>query len=90
LYYKGKELNRGLQLKLYDSKDNATSYLYIITFLHLLHIIATLLYMLAFTRRTYANEFSAENTIGMRATSIFWHYLGGLWLILFLFLLFIH
>jgi cytochrome c oxidase subunit 3 len=90
LYYKGKELNRGLQLKLYDSKDNATSYLYIITFLHLLHIIGTLLYMFAFTRRTYANEFSAENTIGMRATSIFWHYLGGLWLILFLFLLFIH
>jgi cytochrome c oxidase subunit III len=90
LFYKDKPLSRGLQLKLYDSKDNATSYLYILTFLHLLHILATLLYMFAFTKRTYANEFSESNTLGMRATAIFWHYLGVLWLYLLLFLLYIH
>lgn len=90
LFYKGKKLSRGLQLKLYDSKDNATSYLYILTFLHLLHILATLLFMFAFTKRTYANEFSESNTLGMRATAIFWHYLGVLWLYLLLFLLFVH
>ncbi len=90
LFYKDKPLSRGLQLKLYDSKDNATSYLYILTFLHLLHILATLLYMFAFTKRTYANEFSESNTLGMRATAIFWHYLGALWLYLLLFLLYIH
>jgi cytochrome c oxidase subunit 3 len=90
LFVDGKPLSRGLQLKLYDSKDNATAYLYIITFLHLLHILATLIYMIAFTKRVYANEFSQANTLGMRATAIFWHYLGALWLILLLFLLFIH
>lgn len=90
LFIEGKPLNRGLQLKLYDSKDNATAYLYIITFLHLLHILATLLYMFAFTKRTYSNEFSISNTLGMRATAIFWHYLGALWLILFVFLILVH
>lgn len=90
LFYKNKPLSRGLQLKLYDSKDNATAYLYIMTFLHLLHILATLLFMIAFTKRTYSNEFSDSNTLGMRATAIFWHYLGALWLSLLLFLLFIH
>jgi cytochrome c oxidase subunit 3 len=90
LFYKNKPLSRGLQLKLYDSKDNATSYLYILTFLHLLHILATLFYMFAFTKRTYANEFSESNTLGMRATAIFWHFLGVLWLYLLLFLLFVH
>lgn len=90
LFYEGKPLNRGLQLKLYDSKDNATAYLYIITFLHLLHILATLLYMFSFTKRTFANEFSQSNTLGMRATAIFWHYLGALWLILLFFLLLVH
>lgn len=90
LFMDGKPLSRGLQLKLYDSKDNATAYLYIITFLHLLHILATLIYMFSFTKRIYANEFSQANTLGMRATAIFWHYLGALWLILLLFLLFIH
>jgi len=90
LFYKNKPLSRGLQLKLYDSKDNATSYLYILTFLHLLHILATLFYMIAFTKRTYGNEFSESNTLGMRATAIFWHFLGALWLYLLLFLLFVH
>jgi cytochrome c oxidase subunit 3 len=90
LFYKDKPLSRGLQLKLYDSKDNATSYLYILTFLHLLHILATLLYMFSFTKRTYGDEFSESNTLGMRATAIFWHYLGALWLYLLLFLLYIH
>jgi cytochrome c oxidase subunit 3 len=90
LFYEGKPLSRGLQLKLYDSKDNATAFLYVITILHLLHIIATLLYLFSFTKRTYSNEFSESNTLGMRATAIFWHYLGALWLILLLFLLFIH
>ncbi len=90
LIYDGKPLNRGLQLKLYDSKDNASAYLYMITFLHLLHILATLLYMVFFTKRTYANEFSSSNTLGMRATAIFWHYLGALWLILFSFLILVH
>jgi len=90
LFYKNKPLSRGLQLKLYDSKDNATAYLYILTILHLLHILATILYMMSFTRRTYMGEFSSSNTLGMRATAIFWHYLGALWLYLLLFLLFIH
>jgi cytochrome c oxidase subunit 3 len=90
LFINNKELPRGLQLKLYDSKDNATSYLYIITFLHLLHILVTLLYMFAFTRRTFAKEFSSSNTLVMRVTAIFWHFLGILWISLLLFLIFVH
>lgn len=90
LFLNNKELPRGLQLKLYDSKDNATSYLYIITFLHLLHILVTLIYMFAFTRRAYAEEFSSSNTLGMRVTAIFWHFLGALWISLLIFLISVH
>jgi len=90
LFYKGKPLSKPLQLKLLSSKDNATSYLYIITFLHLLHVIGMIFYMIFFSRRTLLNEFTPENTIGMRATAIFWHFLGALWVYLLLFLLFIH
>ena len=90
LYYQGKRLSKGLELKLIDSRDNATSYLYIMTILHLLHVIFMIIYMILFTRRTFNNEFNSENTLGMRATAIFWHFLGALWLYLLLFLLFIH
>lgn len=90
LYYKGKLLSKPLQLKLNATKDNATSYLYIITFLHLLHVLGMIIFMLFFTKRILTNEFNAENTIGMRVTATFWHYLGALWVFLLLFLLFIH
>jgi cytochrome c oxidase subunit III len=90
LFYQGKRLSKGLELKLIDSRDNATSYLYIITVLHLLHILFMVGYMILFTKRTFSGEFSATNTLGMRATAIFWHFLGALWIYLLLFLLFIH
>jgi cytochrome c oxidase subunit III len=90
LYYKGAPLNRGLEVKLIDSRDNATAYLYIITALHLAHVVFMIFYLFLFTRRVFNDEFSPQNTLGMRATAIFWHFLGALWLYLLLFLLFIH
>jgi cytochrome c oxidase subunit 3 len=90
MYYKGKPLTKPLELKLFSTKDNATSYLYIITFLHLLHVIGMLIYMLFFTKRTLQNEFSANNTAAMSSAALFWHFLGALWIYLLLFLLFIH
>jgi cytochrome c oxidase subunit III len=90
LFYQGKRLKKGLELKLIDSRDNATAYLYIITILHLVHILFMVGYMISFTKRTFSGQFSAQNTLGMRATAIFWHFLGALWIYLLLFLLFIH
>lgn len=90
LYDQGKRISAPLEIKLIDSRDNATSYLFIISALHLAHVLIMLLYMILFTRRTFRGEFNAENTLGMRATAIFWHFLGALWLYLLLFLLFIH
>lgn len=90
LFHQGKRLKKGLELKLIDSRDNATSYLYIMTVLHLLHIVFMVIYMILFTRRMFQDEFNSSNTLGMRATAIFWHFLGALWLYLLLFLLFIH
>ncbi len=90
LYYQGKRLPKGLELKLIDSRNNAISYLYMMTALHLMHIVFMVIYMILFTRRMFQNEFDSSNTLGMRATAIFWHFLGALWLYLLLFLLFIH
>jgi cytochrome c oxidase subunit 3 len=90
LFYQGKRLPVPLEIKLIDSRDNATAYLFIISALHLLHILFMIFYMISFTTRTFRGEFNSENTLGMRATAIFWHFLGALWLYLLLFLLFIH
>ena len=104
VYYKGKELeyeNREwkhngqrlddyLQTKPLESPDTASSYLWLITFLHLLHIIGTLFYMLKMVKLTLSNRFINNNTLSLKTGAIFWNFLGLLWLYLLLFLLFIH
>lgn len=104
IYYKGKELqykNRELQLdgtklsnylqiKSMESADTASSYLFIITFLHLLHIVVALIYLSKLVIRSFSGRINSENHIALRMGAIFWHFLGLLWLYLLLFLLFIH
>jgi cytochrome c oxidase subunit III len=90
IYYKGKKLDNLMQMRINDSADTATSYLYVITFLHLLHIIGTLLYMLRMSIRSFTANLEEHNYLSIRTGAIFWHFLGVLWLYLLLFLLFIH
>lgn len=90
LQMNGKKLSKYLQIKAMEASDTGTSYLYIITFLHLLHITVTLFYMLKMTISSFSGRFSAEENLSLRVGAIFWHFLGLLWIYLLLFLLFIH
>jgi cytochrome c oxidase subunit 3 len=104
IYYKGKELqyknrdlqmngqklSKFLQIKAMETADSATSYLYLITVLHLLHILVTLIYMSKLTIRSFTGKYSATENLQLRVGAIFWHFLGLLWVYLLLFLLFIH
>lgn len=104
IYYKGKKLeyvNRELrlngtklspylQLKAMESADTASSYLYIITFAHLLHVFITLFFMLRLTYLSFSGKILQNNAISLRVGAIFWHFLDFLWIFLLLFLLFIH
>lgn len=90
LYYQGRVLNAPLQLKIENAADTATSYLYLMTVLHLLHIAITLFFMLSFAIRSFSTDLSINNYLSVRVAGIFWHFLGVLWIYLLLFLLFIH
>ncbi len=86
----GRKLPPAMQISLNGSKDTATAYLYIITFAHLLHVLITLFYMLSLSIRSFTGTLERYNYISLRMGSIFWHFLGVLWVGLLLFLLFIH
>ncbi len=87
--YHGKKLDDYLQTKPLESPDTSSSYLWIITFLHLGHIIFTLIYMIRIVRASLLGKFTSKDTLSLRLGAIFWHYLGLLWIYLFLFLLYI-
>jgi cytochrome c oxidase subunit 3 len=90
LHYQGRKLSRYLQIKAMQTADTATSYLYIITFLHLLHILVTMIYMTKMTIGSFSGRFNSQDNLSLRLGAIFWHFLGVLWLYLLFFLLFNH
>lgn len=91
LMYEGQPLSANLQNKLLrGNKDMSTAYFYIVTILHLLHVVAGVIMLLVMTKRSFTGEISAKNALGLKAGSIFWHFLGVLWIYLLLFLTFIH
>lgn len=90
LYFEGKKLSKYLQVKALETADAASSYLYILTFIHLLHIIVTLIYLVKMTINSFSGKYDNGDVLSLRLGAIFWHFLGILWGYLLLFLLFIH
>lgn len=71
------------------SSNAAGSFLYLITFLHLLHLFAGLIVLLVTLKNSIKGKYDSQNTLGLELCSIYWHFLDILWVYLFLFLYFI-
>ncbi|MCS7085575.1 MAG: cytochrome c oxidase subunit 3 [Bacteroidia bacterium] len=61
------------------------SFLFVITGLHALHLVAALIASLVMMVRAIGYKITAEKTTGLKITAVFWHALGILWLYLYLF-----
>ena len=64
-----------------------TSFLYVLTVLHLAHLFAGLIVLIVVTINNYKNKYKTEK-LGFELAVTFWHFLGILWLYLFVFLYF--
>lgn len=85
----GQKLSAYQQNKAAETADNASSFLYILTFLHVLHIVAALIYLLVLVIRGLMTVEIEKFTLSLQLGGIFWHFLGLLWLYLLLFLKYI-
>lgn len=63
------------------------SFLYIITGLHGLHLISAVIFLLIILVATFRYKVHSRNLTKMEMCTTYWHFLGGLWLYLFVFLL---
>jgi cytochrome c oxidase subunit III len=74
----------------FAGKDSnmAGSYVYVLTGLHLAHLIGGLIALATVYFRAKAGRYSSANFLGMSLCSTYWHFLDILWIYLFLFLLF--
>ncbi len=67
----------------------ATSFLYVITLTHLVHVFAAILVLIFIVFKQLSGGYTKENYLGIELGSLFWHFLDALWIYLFLFFYFI-
>lgn len=72
-----------------DVGNVAGSFLYVLTALHVVHLAAGMAALLVVLVKALRNKYSANNYNGVSMCAIYWHFMDGLWVYLFFFLLYI-
>lgn len=84
------ELNTIQYGEFFQTGNVASSYIWILTIIHFLHLIVGLIVILVILIRAIKGIYNKENQLGLIVGGMFWHFLGALWVYLFVFLQFIH
>jgi cytochrome c oxidase subunit 3 len=64
-----------------------TSFLYVLILLHLAHLFSGLIVLIIVFYKLQKGRYSGSNTLGFELAHLFWHFLGLLWIYLYLFIL---
>ena len=65
------------------------SFLYVVSGVHLAHMVGGLISLIVVYIKSIRGKYNSNNLLGLQVSSTFWHFLGGLWVYLYLFLKFI-
>jgi cytochrome c oxidase subunit 3 len=66
----------------------SASFVYVISGMHLLHILGGLVYLGAVLFKTYGFQVHKKNLLSIDLCNTYWHFVGLLWVYLYLFLYF--
>lgn len=76
--------------ELESAGNNASSYFFVLTGMHLVHVILGLGLLVFISIKALKGRYGQENYLGIKLTGRYWHFMGGLWVFIMLFLYFIH
>jgi cytochrome c oxidase subunit 3 len=76
IYFAGKSANPG------------GSFIYMLSGMHLLHIVSGLIYIVVIYSKSIKNTYNATSYGGVKNSALYWHFLDALWIYLFVFLYF--
>ena len=66
----------------------AGSFIYIFVGLHFVHLIGAMVFLFIVLRKAFKYQVHSKSMVRIEMCATFWHFLGGLWLYLYLFLIF--
>lgn len=70
-----------------SGSNSSSSFIYVLTGFHGLHIVSGIVFLLIVLYASFRYKVHSKNMLRMELCSTYWHFLGGLWLYLFVFLL---
>lgn len=79
-----------LNADLEEHMNTSSSYFYVLTAAHLAHLAFGLLSLAVMLVMAVMGRYSSKDHDGLWAGVVYWHFLGGLWVYLLLFLGFVH
>lgn len=68
----------------------AGSFMYVFTGIHGAHLVSGVIYLLYMLVSAFKHKVHSKNMLNMEMSTTYWHFLGGLWIYLFIFLLLNH
>ena len=92
VFYQFNGFNQLIEAGLYTTgpeSNVASSFLYVITGAHLLHIFAGIIVLIRVIYKNMQQRYTVEDHLGFTLGAIFWHFVDALWIYLFLFFFFI-
>lgn len=72
-----------------DVSNNASSFFYLFTGLHIAHLLGGLISLLIVFSKSWRKKYSENDHIGVKVSAIYWHFLDFLWLYLLCLLYFV-
>jgi cytochrome c oxidase subunit 3 len=84
------ELNSNQYAEFYQTSNVSSSFVWVLTIIHFLHLILSITAILIVTVRTSRGFYGEKNAAGLKAVGAFWHFVGFLWVYLYVFLEFIN
>lgn len=84
-YLVGEEISAGQYNKFYQASNKASSFVYVLSALHALHILFGFGLLLVLLVRSFKGYYHTDHIVGLRVGGYFWHFLGILWIGLFIF-----
>ena len=84
------ELNSNQYAEFYQTSNVSSSFVWVLTIIHFLHLILSISAILIVLIRTHRGFYGEKNAAGLKAVGAFWHFVGFLWVYLYVFLEFIN
>ncbi len=80
----GELIQQGIYLTGTDQSASG-SFVYVIAVSHILHLLGGIIAMIFVLIKSMKNKYNSKNLLGLQVSSIYWHFLGGMWIYLYVF-----